>query len=35
VDAGKISAKYENGILYLTIPKKEHARKVSRAIEIQ
>lgn len=34
VDAGKISAKYENGILYLSIPKKEHAQKVARSIEI-
>ena len=35
VDTGKIAARYENGILYLSIPKKEHAQKVSRAIEIQ
>ena len=35
VDAGKISAKYEDGILYLSIPKKEHAQKVTRSIEIQ
>lgn len=35
MDAGKISARYENGILYLSIPKKEHAQKVLRAIEIQ
>jgi HSP20 family protein len=35
VDAGKISAKYEEGILYLSIPKKEHAQKVARSIEIQ
>jgi HSP20 family molecular chaperone IbpA len=35
MDAGKISARYDNGILYLSIPKKEHAQKVSRAIEIQ
>ena len=35
VDASKISANYENGILYLSIPKKEHAQKVSRTIEIQ
>lgn len=35
VDAGKISAKYENGILYLSIPKKEHAQKVTRSIEVQ
>ena len=35
VDTGKISAKYEDGILYLSIPKKEHAQKVTRSIEIQ
>jgi len=35
VDSGKISAKYEHGILYLSIPKKEHAQKVTRSIEIQ
>jgi HSP20 family protein len=35
VDAGKIAARYESGILYLSIPKKEHAQKVSRSIEIQ
>ena len=35
VDAGKIEARYENGILYLSIPKKEHAQKVTRSIEIQ
>ncbi len=35
VDAGRISAKYEDGILHLSIPKKEHAQKVTRAIEIQ
>jgi HSP20 family protein len=35
VDAGKIVARYENGILHLSIPKKEHAQKVTRSIEIQ
>ena len=35
VDAGKISAKYEDGIIYFSIPKKEHAQKVTRSIEIQ
>jgi HSP20 family protein len=35
VDTGKIAARYDNGILYLSIPKKEHAQKASRAIEIQ
>ncbi len=35
VDAGKIQARYENGVLYLELPKKEHVQKVSRAIDIQ
>ena len=35
VDASKITARYEGGILYLSIPKKEHAQKVTRSIEIQ
>ena len=35
VDAGKITAKYEDGILYLSIAKKEHAQKVTRSIEVQ
>ena len=35
VDSSKITARYENGVLYLQLPKKEHAQKVSRAIEIQ
>jgi HSP20 family protein len=35
VDAGKIVARYENGILHLQLPKKEHAQKVSRQITIQ
>ena len=35
IDAGKISARYEDGILQLTIPKKEQARKVTRSVEIQ
>ncbi|MDP4129246.1 MAG: Hsp20/alpha crystallin family protein [Bacteroidota bacterium] len=35
VDAGEITAKYDGGILYLSIPKKEHAQKVTRSIEIQ
>ena len=34
VDAGKISAKYVDGILFLSIPKKEHAQRVARSIEI-
>jgi len=35
VDATRIGARYENGILYLSFPKKEHAQKVTRSIEIQ
>ena len=35
VDASKITARYQGGILYLSIPKKEHAQKVTRSIEIQ
>ncbi|GAC1571139.1 MAG: hypothetical protein NVS3B8_18030 [Chitinophagaceae bacterium] len=34
VDAGKISARYEDGILKLQLLKKENAQKVSRTIEI-
>lgn len=35
IDAGKISAKYEDGILKLYLPKKENAQKVSREITIE
>ena len=36
VDADKIEAKYENGVLHLVIPKKEEARqKPPRMIQIQ
>ena len=31
----KITAKYEDGILRLTISKKEHAQKLSRSIQVQ
>jgi HSP20 family protein len=34
VDRDKISARYENGILHLTLPKKESLRPVSRQIDI-
>ena len=34
VDTGKISAKYLDGILYVTLPKKEGAQRISRNIEI-
>jgi HSP20 family protein len=35
VDADKATARYDNGILYLSLPKKEHAQKVSRTINVQ
>jgi len=35
VDAGKISAKYDNGVLHLTLPKKEGAQKLSRTINVE
>lgn len=34
VDANKISASYQDGVLHLTLPKKEGAQKVVRNIEI-
>ncbi|HXS36848.1 MAG TPA: Hsp20/alpha crystallin family protein [Flavipsychrobacter sp.] len=34
IDAGKISAKYLDGILYVTLPKKEGAQRISRSIQI-
>jgi len=35
VDSGKIEAAYKNGILDLTIPKKEEKEQLSRVINIQ
>ena len=35
VDMNKISAEYNNGLLRLTLPKKENARKISKTIEIK
>lgn len=35
VDVNKISASYDNGILHLTLPKKESAQRVSKTIEIK
>ncbi|HET8572593.1 MAG TPA: Hsp20/alpha crystallin family protein [Edaphocola sp.] len=34
VDAGNISARYENGILHLDIPKKEQVKAANKFIEI-
>jgi len=35
VDTENTAARYENGILYLTLPKKAQAQKISRTINIQ
>lgn len=35
VDINKISASYDNGILHLSLPKKETARKLSKSIEVK
>jgi HSP20 family protein len=35
IDTAKISARYENGVLRLSIPKKEEARQITRRIDIQ
>ncbi|NML23103.1 Hsp20/alpha crystallin family protein [Pseudoflavitalea sp. G-6-1-2] len=35
IDTGNISAKYENGVLHLILPKSEKAKKVSRTIAVQ
>lgn len=35
VDVNKISASYDNGILHLSLPKKENARKSSKSIEVK
>lgn len=34
VDVNKIAASYQNGILYLTLPKKENAQKLSKTIQV-
>jgi HSP20 family protein len=35
VDAGRIEADYNNGILHVCLPKKENAQKISRSIEVR
>ena len=35
VDVNKISASYDNGILHLSLAKKENARKLSKSIEVK
>jgi HSP20 family protein len=35
VDLNKITASYENGILHLTLPKKENAQRLSKTIEVK
>ena len=35
VDINKISASYDNGILHLSLPKKENARKLSKSIDVK
>lgn len=35
VDVSNISASYDNGILHLTIPKKENAQRLSKTIEVK
>lgn len=35
VDISRITASYDNGILHLTLPKKEYAQKLSKTIEVK
>ncbi|HXD76653.1 MAG TPA: Hsp20 family protein [Puia sp.] len=35
VDVDKAQARYENGILLLTLPKKDEAKRISRKIDVQ
>lgn len=35
VDVNKVAASYDNGILHLTIPKKESAQRITKTIEIK
>ena len=35
VDVNKITASYDNGVLHLSLPKKENARRITKTIEIR
>jgi len=35
VEQNNITASYDNGILHVTLPKKENARRLSRTIEVK
>jgi HSP20 family protein len=35
IDANNITARYEDGVLYLALPKKENAQRASRQISVQ
>ena len=35
VDINKITASYDNGVLHLSLPKKENARRIAKTIEIK
>lgn len=35
VDVNKITASYDNGVLHLSLPKKENARRIAKSIEIK
>jgi len=35
VDPAKVSARYEDGVLHLSLPKKENAKRISRTIDVQ
>ncbi|RYZ21711.1 MAG: Hsp20/alpha crystallin family protein [Chitinophagaceae bacterium] len=35
IDSERISARYENGVLWLSLPKKEDSQRQRRTIEIQ
>jgi HSP20 family protein len=35
IDPGKIEATYQNGLLHVTLPKKENAHRISKTIEVK